>query len=122
MINKRKIYEFLCRDLYPETIVAFATTNGYRVCANDPEMVDYDILYAIDSNIKSRIGVQISNFTRVPRVVIQIDDFYVCYNLGDTMNEIEAQKPSFRSLPSADREWIVKVHSVIMQAFANAGY
>ncbi len=88
-IDKRILYETLYKAFYPQSIVAFATTNGYRMCVNDPQMVDYDVLYAIDANMESKTWMTIGNLNAVPHIVIKINDFYVVYDYGATIDSIE---------------------------------
>jgi len=122
MINKRQLYESLYRSFYPESIVAFATINGYRVCANDPEMIDYDLLYAIDAKVESNTWVEISVLSKTPRVVLRINEFHAKYDLGLNLNEIIQQYPSYNKLPIEEQEWIKKTHSAITQAFVAVGW
>ena len=121
-MNKRKLYEELYRAFYPESIVAFGTTNGYRNCVEDPQMVDYDVLYAIDPNMESKTWVSIINLDSVPRVLIKINDFYVVYDLGTPIEKIENETPSYRRLSAQDQTWVGKVYTTINQAFIDAGY
>ena len=122
MIDKRKLYGTLYKAFHPESIVAFATTKGYRVCKADPQMVDYDVLYAIDPQMESKTWIQITEIDKTPRVVIKKNDFFVVYNLGDTIESIEQQKPSYREQPEEDQIWIGKAYTTINQAFVDAGY
>lgn len=122
MINKRQLYESLYGSFYPESIVAFATINGYRVCANDPEMVDYDLLYAIDTKAESNSWVEISDLSKSPRVVLRINEFHVRYDLGQDLKEIIQQYPSYDKLPIEEQEWIKKAHTAITQSFVAAGW
>lgn len=121
-MNKRILYEELYKAFYPESIVAFATTNGYRTCVDDPQMVDYDVLYAIDPHQESKTWVEISGFAGTPRILIKINDFYVVYDLGTKIEKIESEHPSFRTLPTQDQSWVGLVYNTINQAFIDAGY
>lgn len=122
MINKRILYEKLYQQFYPQAIVAFATTNGYRMCSYDQQMVDYDVLYAIDPSMKSKTWIEIGKFNGVPHIVIKINDFFVAYNLVDILDSIENQTPSYRTLPKTDQAWVEQVYTTINQAFVDAGY
>lgn len=122
MINKRILYETLSRAFYPDSVVAYSTTSGIRTCVNDPLMVDYDIICAIDPQLESKTWVEITSLKGVPRIAIKINDFYVAYDLGDTIDSIENQNPSFRSLPPTDQAWVGHVFTIITQAFIDAGY
>lgn len=120
-MNKRKLYEELYKAFYPESVVAFATTNGYRTCIDDQQMVDYDVLYAIDPSMESKTWIEVSGFSGKPRIVIKINDFYVAYNLGSKIEDVENANPSYRSLPPQDQCWVGKVYTTISRAFIDAG-
>lgn len=120
--DKRVLYETLYKAFYPDSVVAFATTNGYRMCVNDPLMVDYDVLYAIDPSIESKTWVSISNLDDVPCIVIKINDYFVSYDYGDTIDGIENGKFSYLRQPPEDQAWVRRVFMAITQAFTNAGY
>ena len=121
-IDKRILYETLYKAFYPQSIVAFATTNGYRMCVNDPQMVDYDVLYAIDANMESKTWMTIGNLNAVPHIVIKINDFYVVYDYGATIDSIEKGEFSYLGQPQNDQAWVRNVYTVITQAFIDAGY
>lgn len=121
-MNKRLFYEKLYKAFYPESVVAFGTTKGYRNCVDDPNMVDYDVLYAIDPKMESKTWVSITNLDSVPRVLIKINDFYVVYDIGTPIEKIEKETPSYRSLSTQDQTWVGKVYTTINQAFIDAGY
>jgi hypothetical protein len=121
-IDKRILYETLYKAFYPQSIVAFATTNGYRMCVNDPQMVDYDVLYAIDANMESKTWMTIGNLNAVPHIVIKINDFYVVYDYGATIDSIEKGEFSYLGQPQNDQAWVRHVYTVITQAFIDAGY
>ncbi len=122
MINKRILYESIYKAFYPDSVVAFATTKGYRMCVDDPQMVDFDVLYAIDPSMESKTWVEIGNLNGIPRIVIKISDFYVPYSLGDTIKSIEQRNPSYRNLTQDDQAWVGHVYTIITQAFIDAGY
>lgn len=122
MINKRKLYEALYRAFNPDSVVAFGTTKGYRMCETDSQMVDYDVLYAIDPSMESKTWIQISDFDNTPRIVIKKDEFFVTYSLGDSIKSIENQHPSYRSLSKENQAWIGQVYTTINQSFIEAGY
>ncbi len=122
MISKKILYETLYKAFYPQAVVAFATTNGYRMCANEPQMVDYDVLYAIDPSMESKTWVSISNMNAVPHFVIKINDFFVAYDYGATIDSIENGEFSYLKQPQADQAWVRHVFTVITQAFIDAGY
>lgn len=122
MIRKKILYETLYKAFYPQAVVALATTNGYRMCANEPQMVDYDVLYAIDSSMESKTWVSISNLNAVPHIVIKINDFFVAYDYGATIDSIENGEFSYLKQPQADQAWVRHVFTVITQAFIDAGY
>ena len=120
-MNKRVLYESLYKAFYPDSVVAFGTTKGYRNCVDDPNMVDYDVLYAIDPKMESKTWVSITNLDSVPRVLIKINDFYVVYDIGTPIEKIEKEAPSYRSLSTQDQTWVGKVYTTINQAFIDAG-
>lgn len=122
MINKRTLYESLYKSFYPKSIVAFATTNGYRVCKDDPQMVDYDILYAIDSGEESKTWVQITSFTATPRISFRINELHIEYALGTAMVDLVDLEGSFNGFSQDELDWINKAYTAINQAFADAGY
>lgn len=121
MINKRILYEKLYQKFYPQLIVAFATTNGYRMCSYDQQMVDFDVLYALGPSMESKTCIEIGNFNDVPRIVIKINDFIVAYNLGDSIDGIENKTPSYSTCPKEDQAWVEQVYTTINQAFVDAG-
>lgn len=55
-IDKRILYETLYKAFYPQSIVAFATTNGYRMCVNDPQMVDYRNTFKLTATYNKEKG------------------------------------------------------------------
>ena len=122
MISKKILYETMYKAFYPQAIVAFATTNGYRMCANEPQMVDYDVLYAIDPSMESKTWVSISNLNAIPRIVIKINDHFVAYDYGATIDSIENGEFSYLGQPQTDQAWVRHVFTVITQAFIDAGY
>lgn len=121
-MDKRILFEELYKAFYPESVVAFATTKGYRTCVDNPQMVDYDVLYAIDSRMESKTWIEISGFSEKPRVVIKINDFYVVYDLGTKIEDIENNNPSYRTLSPQDQSWVGMVYTTINQAFIDAEY
>ena len=85
-------------------------------------MVDYDVLYAIDPSMDSKTWVSISNLNAVPRIVIKINDYFVAYDYGATIDSIENGEFSYLKQPQADQAWVRHVFTVITQAFIDAGY
>lgn len=122
-MNKRKLYDSLCRAFWPELLVVYSTTKGIKMCEDEPNMVDYDILSALEPKPEmSKTWVQISNLSGVPHIIIKINDFFVDYDLGEKIVDIENRKPSYRNLPPADQTWVGKKYTEITQAFVDAGY
>lgn len=58
----------------------------------------------------------------MPHIIIKINDFFVDYDLGEKIVDIENRLPSYRNLSPTDQAWIGKVYTDITQAFVNAGY
>lgn len=86
-------------------------------------MVDYDVLYAIDPSMESKTWVSISNMNAVPHIVIKINDLFVAYDYGATIDSIENGEFSYlKKQPQADQAWVHHVFTVITQAFIDAGY
>lgn len=123
-MNKRKLYEYLYRALYPDLVVVYSTINGVRMCKDDPNMLDYDILTAIEpkEDVESKTWIEICDFSKVPHIIIKVNGFFVYYDLGEDITEIEKRDPSYRKLSLSDQAWDGKVYATITQAFIDAGY
>lgn len=123
-MNKRILYESLYKAFNPKMVVVYSTINGIRMCKDESDMIDYDILTLVEpkEEVESKTWIEICDFSKVPHIIIKVNDFFVYYDLGEDITEIEKRNPSFRSLSSSDQIWVGKVYTTITQAFVNAGY
>lgn len=118
LYNKKILYEELYKALYPKSIVAYATTFGYR------ELIDgfcnYDLLIAMEASLNSKTWIQISDIDAKPHIIMKINDFYVCYDLGAKYDEAVKGKPSINNLAEDDQNWIKNMMDIIDNTFNDA--